>query len=147
VGGGGGGGFVGPEIPGQGEMKYVLVTGGVVSGLGKGVTASSIGVILKACGLRITSIKIGTCPPPPSSPPCLNEQRAPSVSKETFSDQERRVRVVLGDSTGSGVALKSEPSIRSGNTGRQKIWFWSNTRGGDCGWELVCAEDPGSWSS
>jgi CTP synthase len=45
-------------------MKYVLVTGGVVSGLGKGVTASSIGVVLKACGLRITSIKIGTCPPP-----------------------------------------------------------------------------------
>jgi len=41
-------------------MKYVLVTGGVVSGLGKGVTASSIGVLLKACGLRVTSIKIGT---------------------------------------------------------------------------------------
>eukprot|EP00262_Sarcandra_glabra_P000049 TRINITY_DN10058_c1_g1_i1.p1 TRINITY_DN10058_c1_g1~~TRINITY_DN10058_c1_g1_i1.p1 ORF type:complete len:614 (+),score=115.36 TRINITY_DN10058_c1_g1_i1:208-2049(+) len=39
-------------------MKYVLVTGGVVSGLGKGVTARSIGVILKACGLRVTSIKI-----------------------------------------------------------------------------------------
>ncbi|KAK9268147.1 hypothetical protein L1049_010588 [Liquidambar formosana] len=39
-------------------MKYVLVTGGVVSGLGKGVTASSIGVILKSCGLRVTSIKI-----------------------------------------------------------------------------------------
>lgn len=42
-------------------MKYVLVTGGVVSGLGKGVTASSIGVLLKACGLRVTSIKIGLC--------------------------------------------------------------------------------------
>ncbi|URD74576.1 CTP synthase [Musa troglodytarum] len=39
-------------------MKYVLVTGGVVSGLGKGVTASSIGVLLKACGLRLTAIKI-----------------------------------------------------------------------------------------
>ncbi|RZR96043.1 hypothetical protein BHM03_00024974 [Ensete ventricosum] len=41
------------------QMKYVLVTGGVVSGLGKGVTASSIGVVLKSCGLRVTSIKIG----------------------------------------------------------------------------------------
>jgi CTP synthase len=41
-------------------MKYVLVTGGVVSGLGKGVTASSIGVVLKACGLRVTTIKIGS---------------------------------------------------------------------------------------
>ncbi|RWR89128.1 CTP synthase-like protein isoform X1 [Cinnamomum micranthum f. kanehirae] len=39
-------------------MKYILVTGGVVSGLGKGVTASSIGLLLKACGLRVTSIKI-----------------------------------------------------------------------------------------
>ncbi|KAG0498755.1 hypothetical protein HPP92_003446 [Vanilla planifolia] len=44
--------------PKQRQMKYVLVTGGVVSGLGKGVTASSIGVVLKACGLRVTSIKI-----------------------------------------------------------------------------------------
>lgn len=43
----------------RGAMKYVLVTGGVVSGLGKGVTASSIGVVLKSCGLRVTSIKIG----------------------------------------------------------------------------------------
>ncbi|XP_057419537.1 uncharacterized protein LOC130713759 [Lotus japonicus] len=39
-------------------MKYVLVTGGVVSGLGKGVTASSIGLLLQACGLRVTAIKI-----------------------------------------------------------------------------------------
>ena len=41
------------------KMKYVLVTGGVVSGLGKGVTASSVGVLLKNCGFRVTSIKIG----------------------------------------------------------------------------------------
>ncbi|KAJ9516479.1 hypothetical protein QJQ45_011163 [Haematococcus lacustris] len=39
-------------------MKYVLVTGGVVSGLGKGVTASSIGVLLKNSGFRVTAIKI-----------------------------------------------------------------------------------------
>ena len=28
-------------------MKYILVTGGVISGIGKGVVASSVGVILK----------------------------------------------------------------------------------------------------
>ncbi|CAN0403429.1 unnamed protein product [Pylaiella littoralis] len=39
-------------------MKYIVVTGGVVSGLGKGVTISSIGRMLKNCGLRTTSIKI-----------------------------------------------------------------------------------------
>ena len=41
-----------------GYMKYVVITGGVLSGLGKGVTASSIGVLLKSAGLRVTSIKI-----------------------------------------------------------------------------------------
>jgi len=35
-----------------------LVTGGVISGVGKGIIASSIGTILKAGGLRVTSVKI-----------------------------------------------------------------------------------------
>jgi len=39
-------------------MKYVFVTGGVLSGIGKGVTASSVGVLLKSMGLRVTAIKI-----------------------------------------------------------------------------------------
>ncbi len=39
-------------------MRYVVVTGGVLSGLGKGVTASSMGVLLKSAGLRVTSVKI-----------------------------------------------------------------------------------------
>ncbi|MBK29664.1 MAG: CTP synthetase [Euryarchaeota archaeon] len=39
-------------------MKYVIVSGGVLSGLGKGVTASSLGVLLKSAGLRPTAIKI-----------------------------------------------------------------------------------------
>jgi len=39
-------------------MRYVVVSGGVLSGLGKGVTASSIGVLLKSAGLRVTAIKI-----------------------------------------------------------------------------------------
>lgn len=39
-------------------MKYIVVTGGVLSGIGKGTIASSTGVVLKACGFRVTSIKI-----------------------------------------------------------------------------------------
>ena len=39
-------------------MRYVVVTGGVLSGLGKGVTASSIGVLLKSLDLHVTAIKI-----------------------------------------------------------------------------------------
>ena len=39
-------------------MKYILVSGGVISGVGKGIIASSIGTIMKSCGLSVTSIKI-----------------------------------------------------------------------------------------
>ena len=35
-------------------IKYVFVTGGVVSGLGKGITAASLGRLLKARGYRVT---------------------------------------------------------------------------------------------
>ncbi|MBR2740371.1 MAG: CTP synthase [Oscillospiraceae bacterium] len=38
--------------------KYVFVTGGVVSGLGKGITAASLGRLLKARGLKVASQKL-----------------------------------------------------------------------------------------
>ena len=38
--------------------KYVFVTGGVVSGLGKGITAASLGRLLKARGLRVAAQKL-----------------------------------------------------------------------------------------
>lgn len=39
-------------------MKYIFVTGGVISGLGKGITASSIGRLLKSRGFEVTAVKI-----------------------------------------------------------------------------------------
>jgi len=39
-------------------MKFIFISGGVVSGLGKGVTAASVGLILKSKGLRVTNVKI-----------------------------------------------------------------------------------------
>lgn len=67
--------------------KYILVTGGVISGIGKGVIASSTGLLLKTQGLRVTSIKIdpylnidaGTL-----SPLDHGERREPSLGKETL---------------------------------------------------------------
>ena len=38
--------------------KYIFVTGGVVSGLGKGVTVASLGTILKARGMRVATMKL-----------------------------------------------------------------------------------------
>ena len=37
--------------------KYIFVSGGVISGIGKGITASSIAFILKSYGFKITMIK------------------------------------------------------------------------------------------
>ncbi|XP_076034689.1 CTP synthase isoform X2 [Oratosquilla oratoria] len=63
-------------------MKYILVTGGVISGIGKGVIASSIGTILKHCGLHVTSIKID---------PYIN------IDAGTFSPYEHGEVFVLDD--------------------------------------------------
>src|SRR3977135_1066790 len=36
------------------KQKYIFVTGGVLSGVGKGITAASIGAVLKAKGAKIS---------------------------------------------------------------------------------------------
>ena len=38
--------------------KFIFVTGGVVSGLGKGITAASLGRLLKARGLKVAAQKL-----------------------------------------------------------------------------------------
>lgn len=63
-------------------MKYFVVSGGVISGIGKGVIASSVGVLLKSCGLHVTSIKID---------PYLN------IDAGTFSPYEHGEVFVLDD--------------------------------------------------
>ncbi|HOT07372.1 MAG TPA: CTP synthase (glutamine hydrolyzing) [Methanotrichaceae archaeon] len=40
------------------ELRYIVVTGGVMSGLGKGITAASIGRLLMNNGYKVTAIKI-----------------------------------------------------------------------------------------
>jgi len=39
-------------------VNYIIVTGGVVSGLGKGITTASLGKVLKIHGYKVTAIKI-----------------------------------------------------------------------------------------
>lgn len=46
-----------PEMEEIMAVKYVFVTGGVVSGLGKGITAASLGRLLKARGYKVTMQK------------------------------------------------------------------------------------------
>ena len=39
-------------------VKYILVTGGVVSSLGKGLASASIGNLMESRGLKITFLKL-----------------------------------------------------------------------------------------
>ncbi|CAF0817999.1 unnamed protein product [Adineta steineri] len=64
------------------SMKYILVTGGVISGIGKGIISSSIGTILRSHGYRVTSIKID---------PYIN------IDAGTFSPYEHGEVFVLDD--------------------------------------------------
>jgi len=49
-----------PSVEGTSSRmtKYILVSGGVISGIGKGVIASSTGLLLKTLGFNVTAIKI-----------------------------------------------------------------------------------------
>src|SRR6516165_10018468 len=42
-----------PAADGAKRIKYIFITGGVVSSLGKGLTAASIGMLLERRGLRV----------------------------------------------------------------------------------------------
>ena len=44
------------KCPGK-PTKYIFVTGGVLSGVGKGITAASMGAILRAKGYKVTAQK------------------------------------------------------------------------------------------
>lgn len=45
-------------MPGkEGKARYVFVTGGVISGLGKGITAASLGLLLKSAGYKVSLTK------------------------------------------------------------------------------------------
>jgi len=39
-------------------MKYIIITGSLISGIGKGITSSSIGLLLQSRGINVTAIKI-----------------------------------------------------------------------------------------
>ena len=40
------------------KTKFIFVLGGVMSGLGKGISASSIGYLLKSAGLKVNILKL-----------------------------------------------------------------------------------------
>src|SRR5215470_6814546 len=69
------------------RTKFVFVTGGVVSSIGKGLGAASIGALLEARGLKVTHIKLD---------PYINVDpgtMSPYQHGEVFVTDEIKVRV------------------------------------------------------
>ena len=71
-------------------MKYIVVTGGVISGVGKGITTSSIAYLLKQQNYNVTVIKID---------PYLN------IDAGTMSPYEHGECFVLNDGTETDLDL------------------------------------------
>ena len=88
-------------------MKLIFVSGGVISGLGKGITASSIGRLLVSRGIRVSAIKID---------PYIN------VDAGTMNPYEHGEVYVLDDGSGtprqilSGIHKFYEPEQLVGKT-------------------------------
>ena len=73
-------------------VKYVFVTGGVVSGLGKGITAASLGRLLKARGYQVTMQKFDpyiNVDPGTMNPLPMTAQRQTSISATTSVSSTR----------------------------------------------------------
>lgn len=98
-------------------MKYIVITGGVISGLGKGIVASSIGLLLKQRGLSVTAVKID---------PYLN------IDAGTMSPYEHGEVYVLNDGSETdldlgnyerflNITLQKEHNITSGKVFQRVI--------------------------
>ena len=108
-------------------MKYIFVTGGVVSGLGKGICAASLGRLLKQCGLRVRNQKFDpylNVDPGTMSPYQHGEVFVTDDGAETDLDLGHYERFV-------DEALDANSSVSSGTAGTSSFWtsllltYWS----------------------
>ena len=80
-------------------VKYIFVTGGVVSGLGKGITAASLGRLLKQRGLKVALQKFdpylnvdpGTTPTSTAKYSSLTTGPRPISTWDTMSDLPMKI--------------------------------------------------------
>ena len=97
--------FGGPNIENSSEQimaKYIFITGGVVSSLGKGIAAASLGALLESRGLKVTLVKLDpyiNVDPGTMSPFQHGEVYVTADGAETDLDlghYERFVRTTMG---------------------------------------------------
>lgn len=94
-------------LPVNNDARYIVVTGGVVSGLGKGIMGASIGLILKSSGYSVEALKMD---------PYLN------VDPGTMSPYEHGEVYVLGDGSEADLDLGHyERFLQTNLTGRSTM--------------------------
>ena len=99
-------------------MKFILVSGGVISGIGKGIIASSVGTILKSCGLVVTSIKIDpylNIGEPLAAPEMgARDQRTPWLAHPIFLNHVAVLR------------CRNILSLRARCEANESVWGWED---------------------
>ncbi len=106
-------------------VKYVFVTGGVVSGLGKGITAASLGRLLKARGYSVTMQKFD---------PYLN------VDPGTMNPYQHGEVFVTDDGTETDLDLGHYERFIDTSLNKQ-----SNVTSGKVYWDVLSAERRGDF--
>ncbi|MDD3221898.1 MAG: CTP synthase [Lachnospiraceae bacterium] len=106
-------------------VKYVFVTGGVVSGLGKGITAASLGRLLKARGYNVTMQKFD---------PYLN------VDPGTMNPYQHGEVFVTDDGTETDLDLGHYERFIDTSLNKQ-----SNVTSGKVYWDVLSAERRGDF--
>lgn len=107
------------------NKKYVIVTGGVISGLGKGIVAASLGLLLKAKGYTVTIQKLD---------PYLN------VDPGTMSPFQHGEVYVLNDGAETDLDLGHYERFTGIEMGRE-----NNTTAGQIYWEVIEKERRGDY--
>ena len=105
--------------------KYIFVTGGVVSGLGKGITAASLGRLLKARGLKVAAQKLD---------PYIN------VDPGTMSPYQHGEVYVTEDGSETDLDLGHYERFIDENLNR-----WSNLTTGKVYWNVLNKERRGEY--
>ncbi len=105
--------------------KYIFVTGGVVSGLGKGITAASLGRLLKSRGLKVTAQKLD---------PYIN------VDPGTMSPYQHGEVFVTEDGAETDLDLGHYERFIDENLNK-----YSNLTTGKVYWNVLCKERNGEY--
>mgnify|MGYP000437719419 CR=1 FL=1 len=131
-------------------MKYIFVTGGVVSGLGKGICAASLGRLLKQCGLRVRNQKFDpylNVDPGTMSPYQHGEVYVTEDGAETDLDlghYERFVDEAL-DANSSVSSGKIYWSVLNSSAPRCRGWTRSAAHGCTARSPVPVLPPPGGW--